>query len=63
MTETPEVLTEAELEGIQGGGLLLPAVQQVREAREGEKFFDEADTFFHQGNRKRIAASTGDGGI
>lgn len=59
MTEKPEVLTEAELESVQGGSLLLPAVQQVREARPGEKFFDEADAVIRKPNGKRVLAEGG----
>lgn len=39
----PEPRTDAELDDVQGGGLLLPAVQAAREGKGAVLYFDEAD--------------------
>ncbi|OAN73568.1 hypothetical protein A8B78_18410 [Jannaschia sp. EhC01] len=55
-------LTDTDLDGVQGGGLLLPAVQAARD-RKAVLQFDEADAVKRAPRDKRIVAQAGDGQI
>lgn len=58
-----EALSDEELDRVDGGGLLLPAVQAAREGKRAALFFDEADAVKRKPGANGIMAQAGDGSI